>query len=153
MPKAIKGLDCVNSDEFWGLPEAIKAMVQIMKAKIGNEQEALDAGYASLAAAAHVGEGQRVRMVHLLEATLYSMQGNDAALKEVIRKHVKIIAAQPSDPEQRLLDLMATRGITLISDKLWTQNTGQRTPYNKLGTFWDDKATQTNDAPDIDDLL
>lgn len=153
MPKAVKGLKCVNSDEFWGLPNAVDAMVDIMKAKLGGEKEALDAAHARLSAASAVGEAQGVRMVHLLEATLYDMQGDDAALKDTIRRHVSIVEKQPADPAQRLLDRMASRGILQISDKLWTQNTGQRTPYGKFGTFWDDALTRKSTAPDIDDLL
>lgn len=152
MPKAIHGLACLNSDEFWGLPNAVQAMVQIMKAKIGDDQADLADGYAKLDAAAAVGEAQGVRIVHMLEATLYAMQGDEAKTKQVIREHVKTIQEVPADPAQRLLDEMATRGIRLISDKLWTQHTGQRTPFNSLGKFWDDSLAESN-APDIDDLL
>lgn len=152
MPKAIKGLECVNSDEFWGLPDAIRAMVQIMKAKVGNEKDVMADGYARLAAASAVGEKQNVRMVHMLEATLYSMQGEEEKLKDVIRKHVELKARQPADPSQKLLDEMATRGIRLLSDRLWTQHTGQRTPFGQLGRFWDD-STARADSPDIEELL
>lgn len=152
LPKAIKGLDCLESDEFWGLPAAIQAMVQIMKAKVGDDAVDMADGYAKLAQAAAVGEEQGVRIVQMLEATLYSMQGDEEKTKAVIRKHVKTIQETPANPDLRLLDEMATRGIRLISDKLWTQHTGHRTPYNQLGRFWDD-SLQQSDAPDIDDLL
>ena len=153
LPKAMKGLACLNSDEFWGLPGAIQAMVQIMKAKVGNDKVDLADGYAKLSAASALGEEQGVRIVHMLEATLYQMQGDEEKTKEVIRKHVKMISETAPDPSLRLLDEMATRGIRLISDKLWTQHTGQRTPFNQLGHFWDDSLQQKSDAPDIDDLL
>jgi len=152
LSKAMSGLDCINSDEFWGLPEAIQAMVQIMKAKVGNDAADMADGYAKLAQAASVGEAQGVRIVQMLEATLYSMQGDEEKTKAVIRKHVKTIQETPANPDLRLIDEMSTRGIRLISDKLWTQHTGQRTPFNQLGRFWDD-SLQKSDAPDIDDLL
>ncbi len=152
MPKAIKGLDCLNSEEFWGLPGAIQAMVQIMKAKIGDDNTDLADGYAKLAAARAIGDREGVHMVNLLEASLYSMQGDEAKTKEVIRRHVKTLQETASNADLRLLDEMATRGIRLISDKLWTQHTGQRTPFNQLGRFWDDGLQESN-APDIDDLL
>jgi len=152
MPKAIKGLDCLNSDELWGLPNAIKATVQVMMAKVDGDKAGMDEGYSKLKKAAAVGENQGVRIVQMLEVTLYSMQGDEARTKEAIRNHVKTIKETPANPDLRLLDEMSTRGIRLISDKLWTQHTGQRTPYNQLGRFWDD-SLQNNDAPDIDDLL
>lgn len=152
LPKAMKGLDCVNSEAFWGLPAAIQATMQIIKAKIDDDKADIADGYAKLAQAAAIGEEKGVRIVQMLEATLYAMQGDEENTKNVIRKHVKTIQETPANPELRLLDEMSTRGIRLISDKLWTQHTGQRTPFNQLGRFWDDN-TQSNDAPDIDDLL
>lgn len=152
LPKAMKGLSCLNSDEFWGLPAAIQAMVQIMKAKVGDDQADMADGYAKLEAASALGEQKGVRLVQMLEVTLYSMQGDEEKTKAAIRKHVKTIQETAPDPSLRLLDEMATRGIRLISDKLWTQHTGQRTPFNQLGRFWDD-SLQPNNAPDIDDLL
>lgn len=152
LPKAMKALDCINSDEFWGLPAAIQATMQIVKAKIGDDKADLADGYAKLAQAAAIGEEQGVRIVQMMEATLYAMQGDEENTKNVIRKHVKTIQETPANPELRLLDEMSTRGIRLISDKLWTQHTGQRTPFNELGRFWDD-SQQKSDAPDIDDLL
>lgn len=152
LPKAMKGLECVDNEEFWGLPAAIQAMVQIMKAKVGDDAADMADGQAKLAAAAAIGEEKGVRIVQMLEATLYAMQGDEAKTKDVIRKHVNTIKSTPANPDLRLLDEMSTRGIRLISDKLWTQQTGQRTPYNQLGRFWDDNL-QKSSAPDIDELL
>ncbi len=153
LPKAMNGLSCLDSDQFWGLPAAIQAMTQIMKATIGDDKADLAEGFTKLDAASAYGEQQGVRIVHMLEATLYASQGNEVKTKEVIRKHAQMIQEVPANPDLRLLDEMATRGIRLISDKLWTQHTGQRTPFNQLGQFWDDSREKTSSAPDIDDLL
>ncbi len=91
-------------------------------------------------------------MVHLIEAAMYVTQGDEEAIKKVIRKHATMIEESPANPELNLLDKMTTRGLRLISDKLWTAHTGQRTPFGKFGTFWDDQAAP-NDAMDIEDLL
>lgn len=152
MPKALAGLECVNSDEFWGIPNGIIAVADITKATMDGDQAAIQLGYDRLDLAARVGEQQGVRMVHLLEATLYSSQGNEEKTKQIIRKHVAVKREFPANPDLNLLDEMATRGILLISDKLWTTHTGQRTPFGKLGSFWDDQAIP-EDTMDIDDLL
>jgi len=39
-----------------------------------------------------------------------------------------------------------------VSDRLWTEATGSRTPVGGLGTFWDD-APKAVPSFDIDDLL
>jgi len=123
-----------------------------------NEQQLKAAQYkpAPLLVLAGAGSGKTrvltTRMVHMIQAIMYSSQGNEEKTKEVIRKHVTMKQEYPANPELNLLDEMATRGIRLVSDKLWTTHTGQRTPFGKLGTFWDDQIIP-DDAMDIDDLL
>lgn len=152
MPKALSGLECVDSDRFWGIPNAVLAVVEISKAKLGQEDHAVKLGMERLNLAARKGEEAGVRMVHMIEATMYMTQGDEDSIKDIIRKHVAMKQEYPANPELNLLDEMATRGLRLISDKLWTANTGQRTPFGKFGTFWDDK-TVPDDTMDIDDLL
>lgn len=152
MPKALEGLTCVDSDKFWGIPNAVLAVVDITKAKLDQNQKEMELGLARLDLAARTGEAKGVRMVHLIEAAMYSTQGDEESIKKVIRKHVAMKAEHPANPELNLLDEMTTRGLRLISDKLWTAHTGQRTPFGKFGTFWDDQAIP-DDAMDIDDLL
>lgn len=151
MPKVFRGLDCLNSDEFWGMPNAVKAAATIMKSNMGGDKAELAAGLETLKQASDLGKSKGVRMVQLLEATVYASQGDTEKTKAVIRDHVETKKKTPADPSLKLLDEMATRGIKLISDKMWTQATGQRTPYNALGTFWDDKSEST--GLDIDELL
>lgn len=150
--KVIGGLKCLDSDEYWGLPAAIGEMTDIILAAAGGDQEALEAGYAKLDEAAKVGERQGVRMVQALQAQLYMTQDRDDKAKQVIRDHVASIKRTAPNQDYRLMDLMATRQIRAASDKLWTEATGRRTPYGKLGTFWDDKP-KLDSALDIDDLL
>jgi hypothetical protein len=153
MPKARDGLACLDSKEFWGIPEAVLATITIMNASLGEgDPEAQRAGYAQLQRASHYGESQGVRLVHLIEATLYASQGDLEKTKHIIRQHVASKQQTAANPDLRLLDAMATRGILLISDRLWTEHTGQRTPFNELGKFWDDSPI-SEDALDINDLL
>ena len=51
-----------------------------------------------------------------------------------------------------MLDVVATQQVLAVSDRLWTEATGSRTPVGGLGTFWDDVAPEA-EALDIDDLL
>ena len=150
--KVTAGMKCIDSDEFWGLPDAIASMMDVMLAAAGDEGDKLEAGYARLQRAADVGERNGVRMVQALQAQLYAMQGKPEKAKQVIRDHVASIKRTAPNPDFKLMDLMATRTIRGISDKMWTKATGQRTPFGKLGTFWDDKP-KLESGLDIDDLL
>lgn len=152
MPQALEGLKCVDSDKFWGIPNAVMAVVDISKARLDSDESAVQLGMDRLDMASRKGEEEGVRMVDLIEATMYMTQGDDKGAKEVIREHAIKKKEHPANPELNLLDEMATRGLMMISDKLWTASTGQRTPFGKFGTFWDDQAIP-DDAMDIDDLL
>ena len=70
---------------------------------------------------------------------------NKPPLRSVIQRFSKPENFQPST-EYRLLDAIAQSQITNISDRLWTQNTGTRTPINSVGKFWDDKSDNDVDA-------
>ena len=50
-----------------------------------------------------------------------------------------------------MIDAIAEILVTGLSDRLWTENTGKRTPLNGLGTFWDDASSEPK--MNIDDLL
>ncbi|PIE40917.1 MAG: hypothetical protein CSA49_06045 [Gammaproteobacteria bacterium] len=150
--KVISGMKCVDSDEYWGLPDAVSSLTGIMLAAAGDDKEALAKGYATLDHAAKVGEASGVRMVQALQAQMYLMQSKPEKAKQVIRDFVESSKRSAPNPDYRFMDLMATRNIRYISDKLWTEATGQRTPFGKLGTFWDDKPA-LEEGLDIDDLL
>ena len=47
---------------------------------------------------------------------------------------------------------MATNMIVAISDRLWVEHTGHRTPMGQLGTFWDDQPENV-ETMSLDGLL
>ncbi len=55
-------------------------------------------------------------------------------------------------PAFRLLDEFTALQLQAISDRLWTEATGKRTPISGLGTFWDDPKKAV-DTINIDDML
>jgi len=60
-------------------------------------------------------------------------------VKDVIRDHAQSLKATPADEEFRMVDAMAKDMMMDISDRLWTEAIGSRTPLGAYGTFWDDK--------------
>lgn len=150
--KVLVATQCLNSDDYWGLPDAMRAMSEMMLAAVADDGAALETAEATLNRASAVGEARGVRLVQALQAELYAKQGNIEMAKQVIRNHVASKQQIQPNPQFRLLDSLATRRLTLISDQLWTQATGHRTPYDKLGTFWDDAPTHKTSLR-IEDLL
>lgn len=150
--QVMAGLKCVDSDKYWGLPNAILAMTDITLAAAGGDSAKLQEGYDKVEKAAKVGEKAGVRMVHALQAQMYMMQSKPEEAKQVVRNHVNSIKRTASNPDYRLMDLMATRNVRAVSDLLWTRETGKRTPYGKFGTFAGEKP-KLDKALNIDELL
>jgi hypothetical protein len=70
----------------------------------------------------------------------------------VIREHAESVQNTPANEDWRFVDAMATDMIVAVSDRLWVENTGHRTPMGQLGTFWDDQREEV-ETMDLDDLL
>jgi hypothetical protein len=82
-----------------------------------------------------------------------ALNKNDEALvKSVIRDHAESLEANPANEEWRFVDAMATNMLVAISDRLWVENTGHRTPIGQFGAFWDDQREPV-ETMDLDDLL
>ena len=149
VPIVLKGMKCLDNEKWWGLPQGVEAMTMILmptEIPAGIDPAQL------LEDAVKIGNDQGVRMVQMLQAALYAGKGDQDKLKSIIRSHVASKAEVSPIPGVKFLDEVSTMQIQLISDKIWTQATGYRTPYGKLGTFWDDKKAASS-ALDIDDLL
>ena len=72
--------------------------------------------------------------------------------KHIIRQFALAKAQFPENQTYKILNKVATLQIQAISDRLWTEATGKRTPMGKLGTFWDDR-NEAIDTIDIGDVL
>ncbi|MCP5163238.1 MAG: hypothetical protein H6999_06090 [Hahellaceae bacterium] len=148
--KVERGASCLEDDKWWGVPMAMKATVWAMLP--GAEPKGENA-WARLEAADKKGEKAHIRLTHVLHALAANTKGDMERVRNVIRTHADQIKKHPSDEQNRLLDAIATAQLTALSDRLWTQNTGHRTPVGGFGTFWDDKKESTVEGISLDDLL
>lgn len=98
------------------------------------------------------GEEAGVRISHVFHAIAAQNSSDDQRLRTVIRRHADALDETPANEQWQMVDAMATQMIVAISDRLWMEHTGHRTPMGQLGTFWDDdrKALETMD---LDGLL
>jgi len=74
-------------------------------------------------------------------------------VRAVLKRHAEQIEEHESSAKFRLFDAVATEALTRISDKMWTEATGHRTPVGQLGTFWDENAADDIETVDLDDLF
>ncbi len=148
--KVERAATCVDDDRWWGVPMALRATIWSMLP--GAEPKGEDA-MKRLKLAAKKGERAGVRLVHVFQALAYFGKGDMDNVKQVIRDHVKAKKKKDADPDHRLLDELATTLLTAMSDRMWTDAKGYRTPVGGLGTFWDDRKESPAEAIDLDDIL
>mgnify|MGYP000033795925 FL=1 len=153
-PKAMRAAACLNTPEgnrlWWGLPKAIHAVLSTVLPGAGIE--GVDP-WKEMKKAARIGEDEGVRMSQALMALAANNASKTALVKDTIRAHAHSLKNIASNREFNLVDIMATDMITALSDALWTEATGHRTPHGGLGTFWDDVDEDDVELDiDIDDL-
>lgn len=147
--KAVRGMQCLDTERWWGLPQALEAGIWVMMPE--KAPEGVDP-WQKLQEAAEMATDSGVRLTHAIQVVMADSAGDTERLKDAIRYHVQTLETTEGNPKYKLMDLMATRQIQAISDRMWTEATGSRTPMGELGTFWDDVKTPATNF-DIDDLL
>lgn len=138
---------CVDSNKWWGLPQGIRASLWNILPMLAPEGSR---PMETLARVAKQGERQGVRLGHAMWALSAYGNGDKQLTKNIIRDFAAAGRTAKLDPEFKMMDAMAEQMIIAMSDRLWTEATGTRTPMGGLGTFWDDKPKS---AGNIDDLL
>lgn len=145
--KVERGAACLNNDQWWGAPRGIRASIWNILPMLApaNAQS-----WEELQKAADAGFRDGVRLGSAMYVLAAYSKGDDAHLRKAIRD----FAANDKkiNPEYRMMDVMAGSIISGISDRMWTEATGRRTPLGGLGTFWDD-AAKSQPTMNIDDLL
>lgn len=147
--KVARGSTCLNNETWWGVPAAIQAVIRITAS---GGQPVHSTARQILQQSLHIGEQQGMSLSHVLAAQAYLGQGEIAELKQVIRRYVQLSKQPPTNQQFSILNKISRLQMQAISDRLWTEATGKRTPLGKIGTFWDD-SSKTIETIDIDDIL
>lgn len=147
--KVGRGASCLDNERWWGLPSAIQAAIWVSFP--GNKPTGVEP-LLLLDKAMATGLQQGMRIVQVIAAKIYIGLGNSERVKEIIRSNVQTRASISAHPDFMFLDQVSSLQLQAISDYMWTEATGKRTPIGGLGTFWDDQET-TEDVIDINDIL
>lgn len=147
--KSVRGSQCLDAKRWWGLPKAMQAAVWTMMPD--NAPEGVDPWQALVEASELAGDAG-VRLAQAVEVVIADGSGNEERLRDAIRRHAQSVKTTPSNSQYRMLDIVANQQVLAVSDRLWTEATGSRTPIGGLGTFWDDQSP-AEEALDINDLL
>lgn len=146
--KVGRAAECLDDAKWWGVPSSIRALVWTMVP--GVMPKGQDA-WVRLSQSSKQGANNGVRLAHVFEALAALNAGNTELVKDVIRAHVASIKSMPVRKDAAMLDRIATLTLRSISDRMWTEQTGHRTPMGRFGKFPDDQVKV--ETIDIDDLL
>lgn len=149
LSKVERGAACLDDDEWWGTPSAIRGTIWSILPNLAPEGVN---GWDHLDKGVQQGLAAGVR----LPSALYVLTAYNVDDEQRMRKGIRTFAQTDNklDDEYQLIDAIAQQLIQAVSDRMWTKAKGQRTPHGGLGTFWDDAKTQNEDDDfDIDDFL
>jgi len=146
---ASKGIACLDDARWFGIPSALQASVWLSVP--GATPEGRDP-WATLDEAQGLADAAGVRMAHLLRTKAALGAGNVDLAKATIRALVASQEATEPPDEWRLLDQAAREQVLALSDALWAEATGHRTPHRGLGTFWDDVSDMVGDEDLLNDI-
>ncbi len=147
--KVGRGAGCLQNEKWWGMPDAIQAAIWL------SFPESTPAGKKPLIIlkdAIRIGMNQGMHIVQVIAAKIHIGLGNTETVKAIIRDNAKAKLSIPANPRFIFLDEVATLQLQAMSDFMWTESTGKRTPIGGLGTFWDDPKKDEY-AIDIIDIL
>ena len=147
--KVGRGAGCLNNEKWWGIPNAIQAAIWVSFP--GNTPEGIDP-LTMLDQSVQIGLQKGMRIVQVIAAKIHIGLGDSERVKEIIRDNVETRSSIATNSEYLFLDQVATIQLQAISDHMWTEATGKRTPIGGLGDFWDDP-DNTVDTVDILDIL
>jgi len=140
-PLVERAMGCLDNAKWWGTPQAARAVVWSIIPGGADGKDVKGTFDANMTLA----EAKGVRLPHVMAAVAAQSSDDQPRLREVIKrfgtaKDFKV------NKDYRLIDAIAQAQLQNISDRMWTQATGTRTPINSLGKFWDDKAGADIDA-------
>jgi len=143
-PLVEKAMKCLDNAKWWGVPMAARAAVWSI---IPGGDKGKDVK-GTFETSMRLGEAKGVRLAHVMAAVAAQSADDTPRLKEIIKRFATVKNFKPN-ADYRLLDAIAQSQITNISDRMWTHNTGTRTPIGSLGKFWDDKTDSNLDVNSI----
>jgi hypothetical protein len=152
--KAMRAMSCLDNQKWWGMPQATQAAVWIIVP--GSSEGTKDAAgnqidpFSVLNASLKVAEASEIRSAFAIAAMVFENAGQTKALQDIITRYAKLTEDSKTH-EKQLLELVARRQLIAASDRIWTNQSGHRTPLNQFGAFPSLKGSDT--APDNDDLL
>lgn len=148
-PQIERAASCLDNEKWAGIPRNIRAVIWVL---LPDTRPADDIDpWQVMADNRDIAIDRGLRTAFALELAMAENVGND----EVIAESLAALAASEDGfelwEEYALVDLIGKQVALYVSDRVWTSNSGYRTPGGRFGRV-DDTRPERDDS-DIDDLL
>jgi hypothetical protein len=143
-----RGMKCLDNEQFWGAPLAIRAAVWVLLPGAG---EGKPDPWQTMKDSTRLGERKGVRLAHAIYALAAQATGKDDLIRDALRTYGHSVDQNmPVNPKYKLFDAMGGHQVWGIADRYWTDKTGKSAPEDGLTKFWDESDV---DTAKVDDLL
>ncbi len=143
--KSAQAANCLDNDKWWGLPQAIQGA--IWTTVPGSAPKGGD-GWQAMAQSIEIGNRSGMHLGYVLQATMADNANKTELVRSSLNGFVDARRQHPVPENLRLMDSISAGMIQIISDRIWLQATGHRTPVGGLGSF-----PETGEEPRIDPSL
>lgn len=147
--KAGRASQCLDNNKWWGVPDALEAIVWLSVP--GNAPDGADP-WAQLRRSAAIGEQQGVALSAMIYALAAYGQSDTEREKAAIEQVASTYNADAPAGEYQILNEVAYSQAQYLSDRMWMEAKGHRTPLAALGSFPGDNADENSDF-DAGDFL
>jgi hypothetical protein len=140
-PLVEKAMKCLDNEKWWGAPEAARAAIWSIIPGGADGKDVKGTFEKSMA----LSEAGGVRIAHVMTVIAAQSTDDKATVRATIKRFTNVKDFKVNT-QYRLIDSIMQSQMQNVSDRMWTQNTGSRTPISGLGKFWDEKAGGDIDA-------
>ncbi|MEY4765222.1 MAG: hypothetical protein RI907_1895 [Pseudomonadota bacterium] len=144
-PLVEKAMKCLDNSKWWGVPAATRATIWSIIPGGGDGKDIPGTFESSM----KLGEAGGVRLAHVMAVVSAVSADDNARVRQLIKRFANVPNFKTND-DYRLIDSVAQIQVQNVSDRMWSQGIGTRTPIAGLGKFWDDKVGADLD---VDSLL
>ena len=140
-----RAANCLDNEKWWGLPKAIQGAIWTVVP--GSAPKGGD-GWQAMAQGVEIGNRSGMHLGYVLQATMADNANKTELVRSSLKGFVEARQKYPTPEKLRLMDSISESMMQIISDRIWLQATGHRTPVGGLGSF-----PKTGEEPQIDPSL
>ena len=142
-----RGMKCLDNEQFWGAPMAIRAAVWVLLPGAG---EGKPDPWQTMKDSTRLGERKGVRLSNAVYALAAQASGKDELIRDALRTYGHSLDQNmPVNPKAKLFDAMGGHQVWGIADRYWTDHTGKRAPEDGLTKFWDESDVNQSQLNDL----